>query len=289
MLQLVYALVLPEVRVPVAFVSFAPVSDHDVVSLIMNCPTKSSPFDPLPTFVLKECLSTLAPWIADFVNLSLNTATLHHEMKLAHVIPLLKKNGLDPDVLSNYRPVSLLKVVNDLLSSADNGEAGILALLDQSSAFDTVDHAILLDLLEARFGISGLALSWLFSYLNGRRQSVSIGGISSVPIPVIYGVPQGSVMGPILYILYNTPMHDISLASEIMDHYFADDAQGYKFFRSFPSAADQHLAFATLSSAITEQRKWLSLNRLKLNEDKTDALLVFTKDAVRKKNISSMR
>ena len=64
----------PEVRVPVAFVSFAPVSDHDVVSLIMNCPTKSSPFDPLTTFVLKECLSTLAPWIADFVNLSINTA-----------------------------------------------------------------------------------------------------------------------------------------------------------------------------------------------------------------------
>ena len=190
MLQLVYALVLPEVRVPVAFVSFAPVSDHDVVSLIMNCPTKSSPFYPLPTFVLKECLSTLAPWIADFVNLSLNTATLHHEMKLAHVIPLLKKNGLDPYVLSNYRPVSLLsflskllervvvkqlvnhlesqslfaavqsayrpgystetallRVANDLLSSADNGDAVILALLDQSAAFDTVDHPILLDRL----------------------------------------------------------------------------------------------------------------------------------------------
>ena len=111
-------------------------------------------------------------------------------MKLAHVIPLLKKNGLDPYVLSNYRPVSLLsflskllervvakqlvnhlesqslfasvqsayrpghstetallKVVNDLLSSADNGDAVILALLDQSAAFDTVDHPILLDRL----------------------------------------------------------------------------------------------------------------------------------------------
>jgi hypothetical protein len=106
----------PEVRVPfVAFVSFAPVSAHDMVSLIMNCPTKSSPLDPLPTFVLKECLSTLAPWIADFVNLSLNTATFPHEMKLAHVIPLLKKNGPDPDVLSNYRPVSLLSFLSKLL------------------------------------------------------------------------------------------------------------------------------------------------------------------------------
>jgi hypothetical protein len=165
----------------------------------------------------------------------------------------------------------------------------ILALLDQSATFDTVDHAILLDRLEARFGISGSALPWLSSYLNGRRQSVSIGGISSVPTTVIYGVPQGSVLGPILYILYNTPMHDISVASGIMDHYFADDAQGYKSFRQSPSAADQRrLAFATLSSAITEQRNWLSLNRLKLNEDKTDALLVSSKDAVRKKNISSM-
>ena len=61
-----------------------------------------------------------------------------------------------------------------------------------------------------------------------------IGGISSVPTPVIYGVPQGSVLGPILYILYNTPMHDISVASGIMDHYFADDAQGYKSFRPSP-------------------------------------------------------
>ena len=205
----------------------------------------------------------------------------------------LESQTLFAAVQSAYHPghsteTALLKVVNDLLSSADNGDAVILALLDQSAAFDIVDHAILLDRLAARLGISGLALSWLSSYLNGRRQSVSIGGVSSVPTPVIYGVPQGSVLGPILYILYNTPMHDIVVAFVILDHYFADDAQGYKALRPSPSAADQRLAFATLSAASAEQRRRLSQNRLKLNEDKTDALLVSSKDAVRMKNISSM-
>ena len=72
--------------------SFTLVSAHDVASLIMNCPTKSSPLDPLPTFVLKECVSNLAPRIADIVNLSLTTGIFPHEMKLAYVTPFFKKN-----------------------------------------------------------------------------------------------------------------------------------------------------------------------------------------------------
>jgi hypothetical protein len=124
---------------------------------------------------------------------------------------------------------ALLKVLNDILSSFDNGNSVILALLDQSAAFDTIDHAILLDRLSDRFGVSGLALAWFTSYLDGRRQSVSVGGVTSTPTPLIYGVPQGSVLGPILYILYNSPMH----------HYFADDSQEYESFIPSPSSADQ--------------------------------------------------
>ena len=132
----------------------------------------------------------------------------------------LESQGLFVSVQSAYRAAhstetALLKVLNDILSSVDNGNAVILALLDQSTAFDTIDHSILLDRLSDRFGVSGLALAWFTSYLNGRRQSVGVNCVSATPTPLIYGLPQGSVLGPILYILYNSPMH----------HYFADDSQ----------------------------------------------------------------
>jgi hypothetical protein len=103
---------------------------------------------------------------------------------------------------------SFLKVLNDLLLAVEKGDAVILALLDQSAAFDTTDHDILLDRLSARFGISGTALFWFTSYISDRRQSVSVSGFSSSLCPLIYGVSQGSVLGPILCFLYISPMHD---------------------------------------------------------------------------------
>ena len=110
----------------------------------------------------------------------------------------LESQSLFASVQSAYRAAhstetALLKVLNDLLTllTVDNGDAVILALLDQSAAFDTIDHGILLDHLSARFGVSGLALTWFTSYLYRRQQSVSVNGVSSFLTPLIYGVPQG--------------------------------------------------------------------------------------------------
>ena len=103
-----------------------------------------------------------------------------------------------------------------------------LALLDQSAAFDTVEHDILLHRLSATYGVTSTALAWISSYLSNRLQSVSVSGVSSSPLVIPCGVPQGSVLGPILYIPYNSPLHSISSSHGVLDHLYADDDQQYK-------------------------------------------------------------
>ena len=81
-----------------------------------------------------------------------------------------------------------IRIVNDFLLAADKGEASVLALLDMSSAFDTIDHAILLRRLEFHFGLGGTVLKWIESYTTGRLQSTCIFGIVSVPALLKYGI-----------------------------------------------------------------------------------------------------
>ena len=166
--------------------------------------------------------------------------------------PILKKQGLDDNDLRNYRPVSnlpflsnilervvllqlqshlcanslfeirqsayrkyhstetaVLSVLEGLLTKSDEKLVSVLALLDLSAAFDTLDHAILLRRLESTFGISGLALSWFESYLSDRTQSVVVDGLMSTSVPLVFGVPQGSVLGPVLFTLYSQPLSDV--------------------------------------------------------------------------------
>ena len=107
---------------------------------------------------------------------------------------------------SAYRPfhsteTALLKVCNDLLVSADEKDvATVVAFLDQNAAFDNVDHHILIARLSAKFGICGPTLAWFQSYLSDRRQSVSVSGQFASAVLLPSGGPQGSVLGPVLYI-----------------------------------------------------------------------------------------
>ena len=90
-----------------------------------------------------------------------------------------------------------------LLCKADNRFVSPLTLLDQSASFDTIDHKILLNRLSYSFGISGTVFKWFIFCLTNRTQSVSVGDIHSSSLPLKYGVPQGSVLGPILFTLYS--------------------------------------------------------------------------------------
>jgi hypothetical protein len=190
----------------------------------------------------------------------------------------LSSNNLLSPLQSAYRPnhsteTALLKISNDLLRSADDGNISLVALLDLSAAFDTVDHTILLNRLHSTFGINDTALSWFRSYLSDRKQTVHIDNLTSSPVLLSCGVPQGSVLGPVLFSLYTQPLDHIFDKHKIPHHSFADDSQLYN--SSPPEQIDSLLS--SVSSCISDIQNWMTENKLQLNSSKTEALLIGTK------------
>ena len=150
------------------------------------------------------------------------------KLVLPQLSEYLNANQLFSPVQSAYRPnysteTALVKIVNDLLLALDDGKVSDLTLLDLSAAFDTIYHNILLYRQEHAFGITGTALSWIRLYLSDRdHQTVVVNGLKSEPLRLLYGVPQGSVLGPILFVL---PLDDIFDRHSVCHHSFADDTQ----------------------------------------------------------------
>jgi len=155
---------------------------------------------------------------------------------------------------------------SSFLSSLDTGDIAALALLDLSAAFDTVDHTILLQRLQTSFGLNGTVLSWFCSYLDQRRQHVRYRGEQSATSEVQFGVPQGSVLGPLLFVLYTADIVNIIAHQGLSAHQYADDIQVYG--RCRPNVATS--LSLELGSCIEQVADWMGVNRLQLNAAKTE-------------------
>ena len=150
----------------------------------------------------------------------------------------------------------------------------MLLLLDLSAAFDTVDHEILLGRLSSRFGIKGNALDWLRSYLTDRTQLVKVDYASSTVRPLHWGVPQGSVLGPMLYLLYTSPLGDIVREHGLSFHFYADDSQLYTSF-ACNDTPDLMAEKQRLENCVADINLWMTANKLMLNNDKSEFLFLY--------------
>ena len=164
----------------------------------------------------------------------------------------------------------MLSVTDSLFCKADNKFVSFLTLLDQSVAFDTVDYKILLNRLSYSFGISGTIFKCLISYLNNSTQSVSVGDINSSFLLLKYGVPQGSVLGSILFILYSQPVSDKIREYNISYQKFADDTQLHKASKP----REFQCLVSDIESCFLSVKAWMLSYKLELNYAKNEAMLV---------------
>lgn len=176
---------------------------------------------------------------------------------------------------SAYRPFHstetvLLRLCNDIAVARGNHLLTCVIMLDLSAAFDTIDHCVLLDRLSSSFNFSGVVLRWFSSYLMNRSQSVMINSHVSLPHSFLYGVPQGSILGPRLYSLYVSPVSNIIDSYGMSHHIYADDTCLYFSF----SPDDVAISTEVLNTCIYHLCDWFNSNFLKVNCNKTN-LIVF--------------
>ena len=195
---------------------------------------------------------------------------------LEKVVLIQLKNHLSGNNLleifqSTYRQnhsteTAVLSVLDGLLGSADERLVSLVALLDLSATFDTLDHPILLKRIETPFSARGTVLGCSVSYLSGRFQSVIADGVVSASRPLVYSVPQGSVLGPVLFTLYSQPLTDVIYVHNCDYHKYADDTE---LSKSAPP--DQFLSVEScIQIYIDDVLLWMNSNKLKLNTDKTE-------------------
>ena len=195
-------------------------------------------------------------------------------------------HSLYPEFQSAYRKnhsteTALVRVTNDILMKMNTQEVTLLVMLDLSAAFDTVNHKILLTRLNEELGICGSALEWFKSYLAKRGQRVYMDGSLSERFSLECGVPQGSCLGPLLFLIYASKLFKVVEDQLPHVHCYADDTQIYLSFKPI-SNTSQEDAVRVMECCIEKIRRWLSHDRLLINDDKTEFIIIGTRQQLNK-------
>ena len=267
-------------------------------------PHKATGHDNIPSKFLRDSAISIAPIITHIINLSIKQGHVPQDFKVAKVTPLHKKGSkLDPgnyrpvSILSSISKVMekvvyeqvekylakkkllyefqsgfrtshstdtcLLYLSDHIKQEVDAGKYCGMVMLDLQKAFDTVNHSILVNKLKA-IGFDNTSVSWMQSYLEGREQMVDVNGTLSSPLPVSCGVPQGSILGPLLFLIY---VNDMTSACDCNLFLFADDSA------LLVSDRNKLQVEKVLSSELGRICTWLSDNKLSLHLGKTESIL----------------
>ena len=292
----------------------APVSEDFIYKELCKLnPSKSTGTDNIPARFVKDAASVLTKPILHIVNLSIDQDLVPNDLKNARVVPLFKKNKRCE--VGNYRPVSVLSVISKILeravytqledylikkklmfdfqsgfrsnfstdscltyltdyikSQTSKGLYTGMLMLDLQKAFDTVDHDILCKKLKA-MGIK--SVDWFRSYLSHRNQIVQVNDTVSDPSLVTCGVPQGSILGPLLFLCYINDM-ELSISHDSKLLLYADDS-AILYSHKDPKVISEKLGFELEMCS-----KWLIDNKLSLHMGKTECILFGSKRKLRK-------
>ena len=168
--------------------------------------------------------------------------------------------------------------------AADRRHVTLLGLLDLSAAFDCVDHLILLERLRSAVGFTGVVLDWIESFLTDRTQQITYNGQLSMTQPVLFGVPQGSVLGPLLYVLYTAELACVIANHGLKMHQYADDIQVY----ISTTVNDAAATVDRFAACLVDIEAWLSASRLRLNPTKTQVMWLGSRQLLARLDISEV-
>ena len=216
---------------------------------------------------------------------------LTERVVLNRLVDHVSRNNLQEKFQYAYKPnhsteTALMRIQNDILMTLDNKRGVLLFLLDLTAAFDTVDHTLLLACMRSA-GVIGVAHKWFESYLTSRTQTVCLGQTQSDPSELLQGVPQGSVLGPVLFTLYTGPIGQIVRRHRLDFHLFADDSQLYVSFK-IKDTNDEIAALARIQPCVGELKAWMTYHRLQLNDDKTEVLVITTPSSASKHSLTDV-
>ena len=280
-------------------------TENEVISIVNNLKNASPGWDEINGTIIKCSVSTFLKPLVHILNLSLSQGVFPKECKIARVIPIYK--GGDATNMTNYRPISVLPIFSKIFErimynrlieffeckntiyefqfgfrkkynanlaltyltnkiiNANEQHSNVLGIfLDFRKAFDTVNHKILLQKLEY-YGVRGIALKWMQSYLCDRYQYVLYNGEKSNLCQSEYGVPQGSILGPLFFLLYINDLANISNVFQPL--LYADDTS------IFMTGNDINSMIKRMNNELVCLVRWLNVNKLSLNLEKTHYLI----------------